>query len=429
MVIVLADDLGWREIGASGHTFNETPHLDQLAADGMSFSQAYAAAPVCSPTRAALLTGQHPARLGITDYLRPDDPWHLAPGTRTLDRVLRGAGYVTGLIGKWHLAGDYRSRRGGPEHFAWDDVLASERFGVGEGDYFHPYEHLPGLEARAAGEYLTDRLNQEAVEFIRRHRARPFFLLLAHYAPRTRLAGKPALVARFGAKPGADAPGHNPELAAMLASIDEGVGVLRRTLGEIGLADRTLVVFTSDNGGEERVTSNAPLRGGKSHLYEGGVRVPLLMALPGRVPRGRRSRTPVITNDLFVTIAALAGASAPGADGLDLRPLFAGRALPPRPLYWHYPLCRRHFLGGRSASAIRDGRFKLMELLDGGARELYDLTVDPGERHDLAAVLPAEAAALSERLAAWRRRIGADVSSCERDDGRQLSNPGRGAVP
>jgi arylsulfatase A-like enzyme len=409
IVLVMADDLGWRELGAYGNTFNETPQLDRLASEGVRFSQAYAAAPVCSPTRAALMTGRHPVRAGITDYLRPDDPRFLDPSAATLEKLLRRSGYRTGLIGKWHLGGDLRTRRGGPERFAWDEVLLSESRGVGAGDYFHPYAHLPGVEARSPGEYLTDRINQEAVDFIHRNGAAPFFLYVSHYAPHTKLAGKPDLVARFAQKPGAGQTANNPELAAMLLSIDEGVGRIRATLDELGLGENTILLFTSDNGGEERVTSNAPLRGGKSQLYEGGIRVPLIVRWPRAVRPGSVSDEAVITEDLFATLLDVAGAAreAKAGDGVSLRGVLAGGSLPPRRLTWYYPLDRPHFLGGRSAAALRDGSWKLVRSLETGAAELYDLARDPGEAHDLAGIEPARAAALVERLAEWQRRVGA----------------------
>ncbi len=406
IVVVLADDLGWHELGAYGNRFSETPQLDRLAREGVLFEQAYAAAPVCSPTRAALLTGRHPARLGITDYLRPDDPRHLDPSTPMLAGLLGRTGYTTGLVGKWHLAGDYKNRAGGPERFAWNEVILSERSGIGGGDYFHPYAHLPGVEARASDEYLTDRLSQEAAGFIRRHHGRPFFLLLSHYAPHTKLAGKPSLVARFRGKPGAGEPGKNPELAAMVASIDEGVGLIRSTLEELGLDRRTLFVFTSDNGGEARVAANPPLRAGKSHLYEGGIRVPLIVRWPGVVAPGRTSAESVVTHDLFATFVEVAGVRGRiERDGTSLMPLLTGGHLPPRPLYWHYPLLAPHFLGGRSSGAIRDGTLKLVELFDTGTRELYDLSIDPGEQHDLAAIRPQDADRLADRLRRWRDEV------------------------
>jgi arylsulfatase A len=407
IVFILADDLGWAELGCYGNTFNETPNLDRLAREGMRFTQAYTAAPVCSPTRAALLTGRWPQRFGITDYLGPQDRTHfLKPEVTTLNEALQPAGYVTGLIGKWHLTGDYSLGGGAPEKHGWDEILCSERVYIGPGSYFAPYKHLPHVAA-PPGEYLTDRLNREAVDFIRRHKAEPFFLYLSHFAPHTTLAGKPEKVAKYKAKPGAGPKRNNPRLAAMIESIDEGVGEILRVLDELKLAQNTIVTFYSDNGGEDRVTSNAPLRAGKSHLYEGGIRVPLVVRWPAGVARGTTCDAPVVTMDFFPTLVELAGlAPRPSLDGTSLVPLLRGRSeLPPRDLVWYYPLPKPHFLGGRSAGAIRHGNFKLIEFYDTGAAELYDLAQDIGETHDLTGQMPERAAELRKRLKQWREQV------------------------
>jgi len=411
IVFILADDLGWAELGCYGNTFNETPNLDRLAREGMRFTQAYAAAPVCSPTRAALLTGRWPQRFGIIDYLGPQDRTHfLKPEATTLNEALKPAGYVSGLVGKWHLTGDYSLGGGAPEKHGWDEIICSERVYIGPGSYFAPYKHLPHVEA-PPGEYLTDRLTREAVEFIRRHKTEPFFLYLAHYAPHTALAGKAERVAKFRAKPGASPKRNNPQLAAMIESIDDGVGEILRVLDDLGLASKTLVVFHSDNGGEDRVTSNAPLRAGKSHLYEGGIRVPLMVRWPAFIARGGTCDAPVVTMDFFPTLVELAGLRpAQSLDGTSLVPLLRGRCeLPPRDLVWHYPLDKPHFLGGRSAGAIRRGNFKLIESYDTGTVELYDLSQDIGETHDLAGRMPERAAELRARLKQWREQVPANM--------------------
>jgi arylsulfatase A-like enzyme len=411
IVMILADDLGWAELGCYGNRFNETPHLDKLAARGVRFTSGYAAAPVCSPTRASLMTGLEPARVGITDYLRANDDKYLSPERPTIAKALAAAGYRTGLIGKWHLMGDYRQRKGDPKLHGFDEVICSESRYIGPGDYFHPYAHMPEVEARRPGEYLTDRLNQEAVDFIRRNRERPFFLCLCHYAPHTRLAGKPELVAKYAAKPGAGKKRNHPELAAMLESIDEGIGMITGVLDELDLAGRTAVVFLSDNGGDPEVTSNAPLRGAKSMLYEGGIRVPLIVAAPGFGKAGSVCETPVTTNDLYPTFLELAGVRPrPGQrlDGAALTGALRGdRAFRTRALHWHYPLEKPHFLGGRSAGAIRQGDFKLIEFFDDGTIELYNLKDDPGETTNLAARMPVRAAALRRALARWRSELPA----------------------
>jgi arylsulfatase A len=413
VILVLADDLGWHEPACYGNTFNRTPHIDRLAAEGMRFTQAYAAAPVCSPTRVSLMTGQHPARVGITDYLEAKDAKYLTPDHLTIAKALKPAGYVSGLIGKWHLMGDYALRKGDPKLHGFDEVICSESKYIGPGYYFHPYTHLPDVEARKSGEYLTDRLNQEAVDFIRRNQAKPFFLYLAHYAPHTRLVAKPELLAKYKDRPEAAKDHNNPELAAMLESIDEGIGMIRQTLQETGLAGNTVVIFLSDNGGESNVTSNAPLHGGKSQLYEGGIRVPMIVHWPGAGKTGT-CPAPVTTTDLYPTILEMAGVRK-GSQPLDGASLAALLRRPEgrleRPLYWHYPLKKPHFLGGRSAGAVRFGRYKLIEFFDTGTAELYDLASDPEEKRDIAAAQPGKRDELRDRLRKWRASLGARTTA------------------
>lgn len=419
VVLVLADDLGWFELNCYGNRFNETPHLDRLAAEGMRFTETYAAAPVCSPDRVALMTGMFPVRTGITDYLRPDDPKHLRPALVTVAEGFKAAGYATGMIGKWHLTGyaHHGAEQIGPNRQGFDEVICSEQRGIAGGSYFWPYHFDPEIQPRLPNEYLVDRVNLEAVEFIERHRHEPFFLYVSHYAVHTRLVGKPDLVAKYEAKPhsgkGHNAPENNPHLAAQLESIDQGVGMILGKLAELGLANRTIVVFTSDNGGEDRVTSNGPLRAGKSTLYEGGLRVPLVVRWPGTTPPGSVCSQPVCAIDVPVTLLAAAGMQFPGdqpVDGVSLVPLLRNPAarLQRDALYWHYPLEKPHFLGGRSAGAVRSGRWKLIELFDTGDVELYDLEDDLGEQHNLADSRPELAAQLLGELRRWRTRVGAE---------------------
>ena len=430
IVFILADDLGYSELGCYGNTFNETPRLDRLAARGMRFTDAYAAAPVCSPYRASLMSGQWPARVGITDYLRPDDPKHLPLELLALPEALKAGGYATGMIGKWHLTG-YRNH--GAEEFppgvrGFDEVMISENRGIAGGSYFYPYhfnlELRPRLKdvehprSKEATEYLTDRANLEAVEFIQRHREEPFFLYKSHYAVHTRLDGRPDLVAKYEAKPdagkGHGAKKNNPHLAAQLEVIDRGVGMIVDKLDELGLLDNTVLVFTSDNGGEDRVTSNAPLRAGKSTLYEGGIREPLIVHWPGVVPPGTLCRSAVCSVDFFPTLVELAGIKpkqCQNLDGVSLVPLLknAHVDLDRRPLYWHYPLRKPHFLGGRSSGAIRDGDWKLIEFFDDQHVELYNLAEDIGERQDLSKAQPKLVERLLQDLKRWRAETGAEV--------------------
>jgi arylsulfatase A len=415
IVLVLVDDLGWAELGCYGNRFNNTPNIDRLAREGVRFTDAYAAAPVCSPTRVSIMTGQYPARVGITDYLRADDEKFLSPDLKTVAKALHPAGYRSALIGKWHLMGDYATRKGDPKLHGFDEVICSETKYIGGGSYFYPYAFMPEVKARHDGEYLTDRLNQEAVDFITRNRKGPFFVYLSHYSVHTRLAAKPALVDKYARLPGAGKNRNNPELAAMLESIDDGVGMIAATLDKLGIAGNTALVFTSDNGGETRVTSNAPLRGGKSELYEGGIRVPLIVSAPGFGKTGSTCHVPVTTIDFYPTFLDFAGLKPdPGQtlDGVSLSRAVKGeRSLAQRPLYWHYPLDKPHFLGGRSAGAIRQGDFKLIQFFDTNKVELYNLKEDIGETKDVSAKFPGMTERLRARLRAWRDSVGASISS------------------
>jgi arylsulfatase A-like enzyme len=415
IIFILADDLGWAELECYGNTFNETLNLDQLAQQGMRFTNAYAAAPVCSPYRAALMTGMYPARLGITDYLRPNDPKHLNPETTTIAEQLKHAGYTTGIIGKWHLTG--YAKRGAkefpPSAHGFDETILSENVGIGGGSYFHPYHFNTDIKKRLPGkEYLVDRCNLEAVEFIERHKDRPFFLFLSHYAVHTRLVGKPELVAHFEKKAGAGkgnrAKKNNPHLAAQLKSIDKGVGMIAGKLNELDLAQDTVLIFTSDNGGEDRVTSNAPLRAGKSTLYEGGIREPLIVRYPPMVPAGTICNTPTCNIDYYPTFCEFAQIDLerdPNLDGVSIRPLLQNpdNRLPRDTFYWHYPLAKPHFLGGRSTGAIRKGEWKLIEFFDTGELELYNLSQDAGETRNLADTLPKKTTELKQNLLQWRK--------------------------
>jgi len=421
IIFILADDLGWAELGCYGNTFNETPNIDRLARQGMRFTQAYAAAPVCSPFRASLMTGQWPARVGISDYLRPGDRNHLSTDHVTIAEMLKSAGYTTGMIGKWHLTG---YKRHGAEEFpptvhGFDEAMVSENRGIGGGSYFHPYHFNREIKKRLDGkEFLVDRCNLEAVEFIERHKDKPFFLFLSHYAVHTRLLGKPDLVAKYSKKPeagkGAGARKNNPHLAAQLESIDQGVGMIMKKLDELKLTDETILIFTSDNGGEDRVTSNSPLRAGKSTLFEGGIREPLIVRWPGVVPAGAVCSTPVCSVDYYPTFAEAVGARRDARqklDGVSIVPLLKkpNAKIQRLALYWHYPLSRPHFLGGRSSGAILQGQWKLIEYFTTGKLELYNLKDDLGEKNDLAASMPEKVEQLHKRLKAWRKDVGAKI--------------------
>jgi arylsulfatase A-like enzyme len=424
IVFVSIDDLGWDELGCYGNTFNETPAIDQLARRGMRFTNAYAAAPVCSPTRAALVTGQYPARTGITDFLRQEP----APSNRflstdvpTLPDVLGPYGYTTGLIGKWHLtesySGPYRDRPGNPYAHGFDEVVASEQLDIADGDYFHPYFFMPTLPARRTNEYLTDRIADEAVDFITRHRHEPFFVHVSNYAVHTRLAAKPDLVAKFEAKPGAEASPNRPVLAAMLQSIDEQVGRIAATLADLGLSENTLLMVTSDNGGPYR-DANRPLRGGKGELYEGGIRVPLVAHWPGTIRAGVEDATLTSTIDVLPTALDLAGGKPDRRqfDGVSIAPVLTARGhgttdeggrgkdrVHREALFWLYP----HYIGTTHPhAAVRHGQFKLVQYLRDGRTELYHLGHDPAETTDVSVRYVARARQLRALLEAHIAEMG-----------------------
>jgi len=423
IIFILADDLGWAELGCYANTFNETPNLDRLAQKGMRFTQAYSSAPVCSPYRASLMTGRYPARVGMTNYLQPDDNHWLSTDYVTIAERLKSAGYATAVIGKWHLTG--YAKRGvkevTPDMHGFNETIVSENDGIGGGCYFHPYKFNTSIEKRLPGkEYLTDRQNLEAVEFIERHRHRPFFLYLSHYAVHTTLNGKEELVRKYEHKPGAGkGPGAErniPHLAAQLESIDRGLGMIRQKLEQLGLEDNTIIIFTSDNGGETRVTSNAPLRAGKSTLYEGGIRVPLIIFAPLVTTPGTVCETPTCVIDFYPTLSQLAGldpAATHHIDGLSILPLLKNpnASLARDTLYWHYPLTKPHFLGGRSCSAVRKGNWKLLEFLDDGHLELYNLAEDIAETKNLAEELPGRARLLHQLLKQWRSSLESSVDA------------------
>lgn len=400
IVLILADDLGINDLGPYGRAEHRTPNLDRLAADGALFVASYCAAPVCSPSRAALLTGKAPARLHLTTFLpgRPDAPSQklLHPVIRqelpleeeTLAEILKRAGYATACVGKWHLGG----KGFGPGEQGFDVVFAGNA------------RTKPSETEGGKGEV---ELTAQAEKFIEENRENPFFLYLAHNTPHIPLGAQPARVAR-------NAGAFHPVYAAMVETLDDCVGRILAKIQSCGLAERTIVIFTSDNGGlhvpeggEDPPTHNTPFRAGKGFLYEGGLRVPLIIRWPGRIPAGLRIKSPLVNTDLLPTLLELVGVPVPtGLDGSSFaRAITAGEAPPPRRLFWHFP----HYTnqGSRSGGAVRDGNWKLIEHYEDGRVELYDLSKDPGEAEDLAAREPERAAGLRRALAEWRRAVEA----------------------
>lgn len=424
VVLILADDLGWTDLACFGSDLHETPALDQLAREGMRFTQNYSACTVCSPTRAALMTGKYPARLHVTDWIpgaMPDNPKLLVPdwtkflpnGETTLAQVFKSAGYATASIGKWHLA-KVGTNESYPEAFGFDvNIAGTDK--PQPPTYYAPWK-IPTLSPEGRdGEYLTDRLADEAMKFIERSKDKPFFLYLPHFAVHLPLQGRSDLTEKYQRKLRPGLNHQNPAYAAMTESLDTAVGRVRAKLAELGLTERTIVIFTSDNGGRVPTTSNLPLRVGKASAYEGGVRVPLIVSWPGVTRPGSVSDAPVITMDLFPSLVEMAGLPATAArtalDGVSLAPLLRGGTAAARDtLFWHYPHHQHYQLGGAMPyGAIRSGDFKLIEFFNDMHVELYNIREDIGEQRDLASAHPERVAALRSRLHAWRQEVGAQM--------------------
>ncbi|MHB1561114.1 MAG: sulfatase [Isosphaeraceae bacterium] len=425
VVFLLADDLGYMDVGVNNpKTFYETPHIDGLAAKGMRFTAGYAACPVCSPTRASILTGKYPARVGITEWiggkrrgkLRPA-PYqhHLALEELTIAERLRDAGYATFFAGKWHLGeGEYSPNAQG--------------FGpdlVGKGQFYYPPGDRP-THSQEEDPKTTDRIADEAVKFIEAHKDRPFFAYLPFLAVHTPIQARRDLVAKYERKRASAPPDtwgrerankvrlvqNHATYAAMLEQMDTAIGRVLAAIDRAGIAGRTIVVFTSDNGGlstsEGHPTSNLPLRGGKGWPYEGGIREPWIVVAPGVTRAGSLCDTPVASTDFYPTILDLVGLPLDPVqhrDGVSLLPLLKECPFARGPLFWHYPHYSNQ--GGPPCGAIRDGDWKLIEWYEDGQLELYNVEADPGEKENLAAREPARVRALHDRLAAWRKDVGA----------------------
>lgn len=408
IVLILADDLGWADLGCYGNTFNETPNIDRLARGGMRFTQFYAG-PVCSPTRANLQSGQDQARFGITQHIPghrrpfakladPAVPLQLPLEVETFAERLGAAGYATGYFGKWHLGGAGY----GPENQGWQTVQEIK------GNTQPPISK--GGEARRT----TAVLAEKAAEFIAANKGKPFVLQISHAAVHIPLSTTPELLAKYQAKKRMVGYPSNPAYAGLLEELDQSVGRIVEAVDRAGIAENTLIFFLSDNGGLEHeqsgrvVTSNQPLRGEKGTLYEGGIRIPAIARWPGRVPAASECATPAITMDIYPTLLALAAAAMPTSqpqDGVNLATVLTNPAVPLRrdTLHWHLP----HYHHSTPASAIRRGDWKLIEFFEDSSLQLFNLRADPGEMSNLAAAEPARAKELQAALAAWRQQVGA----------------------
>ncbi|MCA9319084.1 MAG: sulfatase [Planctomycetes bacterium] len=422
--------MGWSDPGYQGSDYHLTPRIDALAREGMVFTAAYANAPNCAPSRACILSGQYPPRHGIYTVGSPargqKDKRRLIPIPNrrtlpsevvTLAETLQSAGYRTAHVGKWHLGPDPRTQ-------GFDLNVGGNQAGHPK-RYVSPYAN-PDLKDGPAGEYLTDRLTQEATRFIDACEDQPFFLHLAHYAVHTPIQPKPADAEAYRDR--AKGTRHqNLDYAAMVTGVDRSLGVLLDHLEARKLSRRTVVVFFSDNGGVARITSNAPLRGGKGMLYEGGLREPLIVRWPGHTKPGTRCDIPVIGTDFYPTFARIAQAALPTEqplDGVDLVSLLEGEpseAIEARTLFWHFPA---YLEAGRGrfrttpAAALRQGRWKLIEYFEDGRLELFDLDHDLGETQDLAAEQPERVKTLHEEMRRWRKDIKAPVPTEKNPDYR-----------
>lgn len=430
IVLFLIDDLGWKDLGCYGSDYYKTPNIDRLAMQGVRFTDGYAACAVCSPTRAAILTGKYPARLMLTEWL-PSGRWNPKAKLRsgrflralpleeiTLAEALRKGGYRTLHVGKWHLGGPPFSL---PAQHGFDVNIGGDEHGA-PGHYFYPYTgswKIPTTNERVQkitlpdgkeGEYLTDRLTSEALALIEEDYKKPFFLHFSHYAVHTPFQAKEKITKKYEKIPEPKRQG-KPIYAAMVQSVDESVGRVMNALKKLNKLENTLVIFTSDNGGFAKATNHAPLRGNKGAYYEGGIRVPFIIHWPAVAKAGHVSDVPVISMDLYPTCLAAAGLPlhpAQHRDGLDLLPLIKGAdTLERDALHWHYPHYNSH-PSSVPSSVLRKGHWKLIETFDPEGVELYHLGRDLSETTNLATREPIKLEELRRELNEWRKKVGAE---------------------
>jgi len=435
----LVDDMGWADIGANGSKFHETPNIDRLAKSGMRFTQGYAAGSVCSPTRASIMTGRHPVRVDITDWipgqsnrktnplLHPDDLSHLPLAEVTIAEALKEHGYQTFFAGKWHLG----NKGQWPTDQGFDINIGGHHRGSPPGGYYSPWSN-PALKAKQPGEYLTERLTDESVKFLEeRDKTSPFLLYLSYYNIHTPIQAYKKHIDHYKAKAAKafqdvtpTEPEHdginrtrqdNPALASMVAAVDDSVGVLLDKLTELKLDKNTVVIFFSDNGGLSTLGRlgpgcNLPLRAGKGWLYEGGVREPTIIRAPDVTQPNSVSHKPMVSMDFFPTMLDLAGLPLQPklhVDGQSLLPHLKGDDSGQRTFYWHYP----HYHGStwKPGASIRDGDWKLIEFYHYKNFELYNLADDPGERQNLAKAKPTKAKLMRAKLLAWQKQMQAKM--------------------
>ena len=416
VLFILIDDMGWMDLGCQGNKNLRTPNIDNLAKGGMRFTDAYAPAPVCSPTRAAIITGQSPARLQITNHLPHQDRFtpkdskllpakmlnHLSLESETLaERLKKDAHYATAFIGKWHLYTG-RDKKYNPLNQGFDINIGGCSYG-GPPTFFDPYR-IDFLPDRKEGEYLPDRLADEAIAFISEQNSKdkPFFVALWNYTVHWPMEAPDKLVEKYKNLPVKGYRDHR--YAAMIEAMDIAIGKVLKSLDDLNITEETLVIFTSDNGPFGGVGDASPLRADKGHLYEGGIRVPLIVRWPGKVEAGAVEETPVILTDLHPTILSATGLDLNSTipnDGHNLLPLLKGKEkLKNRAVYWHYPNFAFH-RDNRLGSAIREGDHKLIHFYDTDSVELYNLKNDIGEKNDLSGEMPQLASRLKNKLKVW----------------------------
>lgn len=427
IIVFLIDDMGWNDLGCYGSKFYQTPNMDRLAQSGALFTDAYAACTVSSPTRAALMTGKYPARLHVTDWIAGwNYPWaklsvpewtkYLPLEEKTIAEYLKEAGYQTWHVGKWHLGDDEKYW---PENQGFDVNIGGNFKGApiknkkGCNGYFSPYG-LPRLENGEEGEYLTDRLTDEAMRLIEKSGDTPFFLNMSHYAVHTPLGAKPEMEKKYEALVDSSYFQKNATYAAMIESVDQSLGDLLKVLDKKGVLDNTLIILTSDNGAVHSISRSYPLRKGKGAEYEGGVRVPFIVNWKGHTKAGQVVDTPVITMDIPATILNAAGIKTKGAvmDGISLLPSLSDSQRvsdikKKRPLFWHYP--HYHNGGARPYSAVRLGDWKLINQYETDTYELYNLKEDVGEEHDLQNQYPKKLSELRNILQNWLLSVDAQL--------------------
>ncbi|MGJ8654839.1 MAG: sulfatase [Akkermansiaceae bacterium] len=433
VIYINVDDLGWADVGYQGSKFYETPHIDKLAAKGMVFTNAYAAASNCAPSRASALTGMVTPRHGVYTVNESDrgkshtrklipikNTLHIKSNEITLGHLMQRAGYITGTIGKWHVSKN-------PLKNGFDiNIAGSEAGGPYSGGYHSPYKY-PNLVNNEPGEYLTDRLTDEAIKFIKTYKATPFFLYLPYFTVHTPIQAKAEKVAKFKQKKGNESQ-NNPEYAAMISSLDDNIGRLMNALSDLKLTNSTIIIFTSDNGGVYNHSKQTPLRAGKGSYYEGGIREPLIIRWSNKISPGKCD-TPVSHLDFFPTLLDITKSEIPGKplDGVSILPLLFDGQIADRALYWHFPI---YLQGGndqsqdpvfrtRPGSAIRQGDWKLIQYFENNDIELYNLKYDSSEKNNLATSYESKATELTAKLEAWRKKINAPVPTKPNPDFRK----------